>query len=109
MLREASPTLVTLERLFPRVMADVADQRALLPKAPAAVLTHVRLVLQMRTEVNLLGVLGFVPFATLWTGVRSLIRMHPSMPLDVCNSLVELATLSTAETPFVDVHLLMLF
>lgn len=57
MLREASPTLVTLERLFPRVMADVADQRALLPKAPAAVLTHVRLVLQMRTEVNLLGVL----------------------------------------------------
>ena len=57
MLREASPTLVTLERLFPRVMADVADQRALLPKAPAAVLTHVRLVLKMRTEVNLLGVL----------------------------------------------------
>lgn len=57
MLREASPTFVTLERLFPRVMADVADQRALLPKAPAAVLTHVRLVLQMRTEVNLLGVL----------------------------------------------------
>lgn len=56
-LCEASPALVTLERLFPRVMADVADQGALFPKAPAAVLAHVRLVLQMCTEVNLLSVL----------------------------------------------------
>lgn len=57
MLCETSPTLVTLERLFPCVVADVADQRALLPKAPAAILTHIRFVLQMCTEMNLLGIL----------------------------------------------------
>lgn len=57
MLRKPAPTLVTLERLFPGVVADVAHQRALLAKAPAAVLADIRLVLQMRAEMNLLGVL----------------------------------------------------
>lgn len=56
-LRKPAPTLVTLERLFPGVVADVAHQRALLAKAPAAVLADIRLVLQMRAEMNLLGVL----------------------------------------------------
>lgn len=57
MLRKPSAALVALEGLFPGVAADVADQRALLPEAPAAVLADVRLVLQVRAEVNVLGVL----------------------------------------------------
>jgi len=56
-LCKPSPALVTLEGLFPRVVADVADQRALFPKAPAAVLADVGLILQVRTEMNLLGIL----------------------------------------------------
>lgn len=57
MLCKPSAALVALERLFPGVAADVADQRALLPEAPAAVLADVGLVLQVRAEVNVLGVL----------------------------------------------------
>lgn len=57
MLGEAAPALVALEGLFPGVVADVAHQGALLPEPPAAELAHVGLVLQVGTEMHLLGVL----------------------------------------------------
>lgn len=57
MLGEAAPALVALEGLFAGVVADVAHQGALLPEPPAAELAHVGLVLQVGTEMHLLGVL----------------------------------------------------
>lgn len=57
MFRKPPPALVALERLLACVVPDVTHQRALLPEAPAAVLAHVGLVLQVRPEVNLLGIL----------------------------------------------------
>lgn len=56
-LGKAAPALVALERLLSGVVADVAHQGALLPEPPAAELAHVGLVLQVGTEMHLLGVL----------------------------------------------------
>lgn len=56
-LGEAAAALVALEGFLAGVVADVAHQGALLPEPPAAELAHVGLVLQVGTEMHLLGVL----------------------------------------------------
>lgn len=56
-LCKASPTPVALERFLSSVVADVAHQRALLPEAAAAELAHEGLVLEVRAEMDLLGIL----------------------------------------------------
>lgn len=57
MLGEAAAALVALEGLLAGVVADVAHQGALLPEAPAAELAHIRFILQVGTEMHLLGIL----------------------------------------------------
>ena len=61
MLGETTATLVALEGLLARVVPHVPHQRALLPEATAAERAHVRLLLQVRPEVHLLGILQRPP------------------------------------------------
>lgn len=57
MLSKATATLVALERLLARVVADVAHQGALFPEALVAELADVGLLVKMGPEMDLLGVL----------------------------------------------------
>lgn len=60
-LRKAAATFEALEGLLPSVMSYVPHQRAFLPEAPGAELTHVGLLLPVGALVYLEGV--------LWTNV----------------------------------------
>lgn len=73
MLREATATLVALERFLACVVPHMPHQRALLPEASAAELAHVGLFFQVCPEVYLLGILGFVTLAALGTRERPLV------------------------------------
>lgn len=67
-LGKASAALVALEGLLARVVPHVPHQRALLPEASAAERAHVRLLLQVRPEVHLLGILQRDP-PSGWRGL----------------------------------------
>lgn len=57
-LGKAAPALWAFERLLSGVMADVSHQRAFLPEASQAELTHIRFIFPVGPLMHLQGILS---------------------------------------------------